>query len=754
MLGESLADASVTATFAESAVAAEVSSARAVIIGAGIVGSSVAYHLSALGWSDIVVLDRAKVSSGTTWHAAGLLAQIRPSHALTKLARYGPELYSQLERETGIPTGCNRVGSLTIARTEERMLELRYVAALARHHGIDAHVVDGAEAARLFPLLDPTGVIGGVYAPGDGTTNPGWSALALAQGAHDRGVRFYENTKVVEILRRNGRAAGVRTEDGSTIEAETAVLTAGLWSRELGLSAGVPVPLYPAEHMWVQTAPLDGMRADVPYLRDLDARYYVRHHRGGVLMGAFEPDGKPRPPATIPDDFCFGEFEADEPHFAAPLAKMRDAMPELRDTELVRFFNGPESFTPDNNMLLGEAPELPGLYVAAGMNSQGIIYAPGVGRALAEWIDNGSPTFDASEVDIARLSRAQNDAAYLHARTRESLGLLYGMHWPTLQPATARDLRRTPLYDRLAARGAHFGQAAGWERVLFYGRDTCVEHSYRKPSWHDAVALECRAAREHAALFDLSTFAKFELDAWPEHIEIGRVKYTFLLNAAGGIDTDCTVARLAEDRYLLVAPTTMRRRVASLIDGRDVTEEYGTIGIFGPDAFDVVGREAPFATAHSLDDGVIALRMSYVGERGWELYVPVADLPAVYDGFADLLHAGFYALDSLRLEKGFLSAGHDVGPTDKPGDLRVSILLRDPDQYLHHGESVLRDGAIAGRVTSGAYGHTLGGAVGIALLAAGTPLDGEFAVDVAGTLVPADVSARAFYDPSGARMRA
>jgi glycine/D-amino acid oxidase-like deaminating enzyme/glycine cleavage system aminomethyltransferase T len=722
--------------------------ARAVIIGAGIVGSSIAYHLSALGWRDIVVLDRAKIASGTSWHAAGLLAQVRPSHALTKLARYGPELYSSLP-----DTGCNRVGSLTIARTEERMIELRYVAEMGRHHGIEVNVVDGKEAAALFPLLDPAGVVGGVHAPGDGMTNPGHSAVAIARAAHENGVRFYENTRVTEILQHNGRASGVRLASGDTIEAEVVVLAAGLWSRELGLSAGVPVPLFPAEHMWVQTAPIDGMRDDVPYLRDLDARYYVRHYRGGVVMGAFEPDGKPRPPDTIPDDFCFGEFPADEPHFAEPLGKMRDAMPSLRETELVRFFNGPESFTPDNQMLMGEAPELPGLFVAAGMNSQGIIYAPGVGRALAEWIDNGSPTFDASEVDIARLSRAQNDASYLHARTRESLGLLYGMHWPTLQPQTARDLLRTPLYDRLAARGAHFGTAAGWERANFYGRDVAVEHSYRRPSWHDAVALECRAAREHAALFDLSTFAKFELDAWPDHIEVGRVKYTFLLNARGGIDTDCTVARLADDRYLLVAPTTMRRKVAGLVDGRDVTEEYGTIGIFGPDAFDVVGREAPFATAHLLDDGVIGLRMSYVGERGWELYVPVAQLLDVYDAFADLPHAGFYALDALRLEKGFVSAGHDVGPIDRPGDLRVNVLLRDPDHYLQHGESVLGDGAIVGRITSGAYGHTLGGAVGIALLHPGTPLDGEFAVDIAGTLVAADVSAKPFYDPTGERMR-
>ena len=802
MLGESLADASLTAAFVERADAAGVSSARVVIIGAGIIGSSVAYHLSALGWSDIVVLDRAKVASGTTWHAAGLLAQIRVGHAMTELARYGPELYAALEAETGIPTGCNRSGSLTLARTEERMIELRYVAAMGRHHSFAAELVGSEEAASLFPLLDPRGVVGGVYAPGDGTTNPGWSALALAQGAHNRGVRFFEHERVTEFLRRNGRVVGVRT-DQREIGAEVVVLCAGLWSRELGLSIDVPVPVYPAEHMWVQTASLDGSRPDAPYLRDLDNRYYVRHYRGGALIGAFEPNGKPRPPEMIPLDFCFGEFEPDVQHFDEPLGKARSALPALRDVEITRFLNGPESFTPDNQMLLGEAPELRGLFVAAGMNSQGIIYAPGVGRALAEWIVEGAPTFDASEVDVARFAPEQNADSYLFARTRESLGLLYGMHWPEFQPETARDLRRTPLYTRLAARGARFGQAAGWERANWYG-DEPIGYSYGKPSWFDAVGVEHRAARERVALFDLSTFTKLDVrgSGALAHVQsllssaldvpVGRVVYTTMLNVRGGIETDLTVARLAADRFFVVAPTLAHRKVGNAFGAAatDLTINLGTIGIFGPQSrallaaltpADLSNDAFPFSTAQAIElAGVdtIALRISYAGELGWELYVPVADLGGVYDVLLaqapDLTHAGYFALDSLRLEKGFRSWGHDIGSADSPLDVglgftvangttardrepartMVHVLLRDPDELLHHGESVYRDGRIVGRVTSGAYGYTLGGAVGLATIEVGAALDGAaFAVDVAGRLVPAELSARAFYDPAGARMR-
>jgi glycine cleavage system aminomethyltransferase T/glycine/D-amino acid oxidase-like deaminating enzyme len=803
--------------------------ARAVVIGGGIIGASVAYHLAALGWRDTVVLERHSLASGTSWHAAGLMTRTRGTHMLTELASYSGAFYAGLERLSGMSVGYHESGSLSLARTPERLTELRYALSMARHHGLPAQELSPGEIAGVSPLLEAAGLVGGVLFEGDATVNPGEAALATAKAAFDLGVRVVEECRVTGFRLRDGRLTDVETDCGP-IECEVEVIAAGLWSRGLGLLAGARLPLYAAEHMWVQTEPLAGASRELPIVRDLDGHFYARHYRGGLVIGAFEPDGKPRAEASIPRDFAFGEFAPDWPHFALPLERARTRLPALREAGFRHFLNAPESFTPDADFLLGETAEVAGLYVAAGLNSQGIIFGPGVGHALAAWIDAGAATIDAAPVDVRRFAPQQANAAYLHERTRESLGRLYAMHWPFLQPQTARGLRRVPLYDQLAAAGACFGEAAGWERADWFATDGMApvdEYSFGRQNWFAAAAGEHLAAREAVALFDLSSYAKLrvqgpgalrtvqrvfsaELDRPP-----GSVSYTLMLNHLGGIELDATVTRLGEQDFLVVAPTAaqtktyhwLRRNAAGDAVVTDVTSGLGVLHVAGPRSRELLATltEAPlddaafpFAQARRLDVGwaqALAVRLSFTGELGWELYAPVEALPALFEqlvrqgAVAGLRLAGSRALDSLRAEKGFRHWGADMGPADLPDEaglaftvaadkavafigrdalLRrageaprrrlVHVLLADPEPLLYHGESLLAGGAVVGRVTSAAYGHTLGGAVGLAFIEApADELPGILAapaeVDVAGRRAPAKLSARAFYDPTGARLR-
>ena len=832
MIAERLANRDLRAPF----VAADVpSSARVVVVGGGIVGASIAYHLVKLGVRDVVVAERGHLTGGTTWHAAGLVAQVRGTHALTDLSKVNADLYERLPVETGVETGFRRVGALTVARTEARMQELLYAISLARDAGIPAEVLGPADVKRHWPPAATDDVVGGTLFPTDGTVNPGDAALALATGAHAGGATFVEGVRVTGFrLRRGdgGRLPSVEAvvTDRGAIECDLVVMAAGLWTSEVARLAGVSIPLFPAEHVWVMTEEAPGAEERLPILRDLDGYLYVRHYRGRYVIGAFEPRGKPRPPAAI-DEGGFVEFGPDWDHFAPVLAAARERLPELETLGFEHYLRAPESFTPDSNFHLGEVPEVRGLYVAAGFNSQGIIYAPGAGAALAEWIVEGRPTRDLAEVDPARSGRWQNNPAWLGERTREMLGRLYAMHWPGLQPATARGVRRTPLWDRLGAAGAVFGEAAGWERANWFATgESTRDHgfSFDRPNWFGPVAEECRAAREGVALFDLSTYSKFlvegggalagmqrlvtsELDVPP-----GRVVYTLACNERGGIEMDPTVTRLDEDRFLVAAPTLAQRRTESLLRAglpsdavvTDVTSGFSVLLVTGPNARDVLSTVTdadlsndgfPFLAAREVDAGwarAWMLRVSYTGELGWELWVPTefgADLhhKVVEAGAqAGLRHAGFFAFDALRLERGFRSWGHDMGRLDDPfacglgfavgagkeSDYLgrsaleaartaprtrrlVSLRVTQPGRTLWHGESVVVDGERCGYVTSGAFGPTLDAPVGLAWIERDEPVSQEWLqgsaveVEIRGEAFAAEASLRPFYDPDGSRLR-
>lgn len=824
---ERLVDTSLTATLfdPEAASRALPPTARTVVIGGGIMGASTAYHLAAAGDQDVVLVEANQLGSGTTWHAAGLCSSLRSSAALTDLARYGISEYARLEEASGLDVNFTQCGALLLARTAERLQELRYTAGIARLKGIPAELLTPDEVVQRWPLASTEELTGALWQPEDGHVNPGYACLAYAKLAHELGVQLVEATRVTRILHDNGRVVGVETERG-VIACERVVLTGGLWSRDLAKESGVALPLYAAEHVHVRTEEVHGAHEGLAVLRDMDGYLYVRHENGRLLVGAFEPDGIPRSTEGIPED-GFAQFPPAWDHFAPVRGMAEQRVPVLKDTEFQRFLNAPESFTPDSNFLLGETAEIQQLWVAAGFNSQGIIYGPGVGRALQVWMDTGSPDFDASAVDVQRCAKQQNNRRFLHERTREGLGNLYAMHWPHKQPVTARNVRRSPLHQRIAAAGACFGEQSGWERPDFYGTHTTqprYEYSFGKQNWFDAVGEEHRAAREAVALFDLSSFTKVEV-AGPDALtvlqqvftanldmQVGRVRYTLALDANGRIQLDGTVVRLGKDRFWIITPAAYQSKTLGLLRQAsrgtaaavfDATSGYATLGLMGPESRELLSRISPddvsdealpyqYARTLEVADGhALALRVSYVGELGYELYVSADEAVNVYDAVVaageelGLRHAGYLALDSLRTEKGYRHLGHDIGPADNPFETglgftlswkkeahftgrtalevfkaagpapvkMVHVLLEAPDVVLVHDEAVVLGGRIVGRLTSGSYGYTLGAACGLASVEASVPDGAVVTVDCAGTQVPARVSARAFYDPDSERMR-
>ena len=805
---------------------------RAVVVGGGIAGCSVAYHLAKLGWTDVVVLERDRLASGTTWHAAGLVARLRATPGLTTLAQYSNELYAALETETGQATGYKANGGLVVARTAERMVELRRLASTARCFGVDAEIVTPADARELWPPMRVDDLEGGLWLPRHAQANPYDTTMAIAKGARHRGVRIRERTPVTGIRVRNDAVTTVVTPE-SEIDCETLVICAGMWSRGVGALCGVSIPLHAAEHMYVVTGAVEGVASTLPTLGDPDGRIYFKEEVGGLVVGCFESDAKPWGMDGIPGDFSFSLLDPDWDHFMPHAECAMHRVPGLRDADIKHFCNGPESFTPDNQYLLGRTSELGNVFVAAGFNSVGITSAGGAGRALAEWIVEGESPVDLSAVDIRRFDRFHANPTYLRERTVESLGLLYAMHWPYRQLSSARPLRRSPLHERMEDAGASFGELFGWERPNWFSPEHVSReyaYSFGRQNWFPYSAEEHRAVRQAVGLFDQTSFAKFLMQGGDAEIvlqrlcandvgvPVGRTVYTAMLNARGGIECDLTVTRIRDDCFLIVTGVQTAARDFDWIRRNmdsgarawltDVTSAFAILGVMGPESRRLLERASgadlsnaafPFGTSREIGVGcatVRATRITYVGELGWELYVPTEMAVSAYDALlaaADGIrfrHAGFHALNSLRTEKGYRHWGDDIATHDSPmeaglaafvafdkgvpfigrdallrlrdrGVTRRLVLFRlaDPEPLMYGDEPIWCDGSLVGAVTSAAYGTTLGASVGMGYVEHGTApvrefvATGRFEVEIAGERVPAVASLRPFYDPDGIRVR-
>jgi len=808
--------------------------ARAVIVGGGVVGCSVAWHLTKLGWRDVVLLERKQLTSGTTWHAAGLIGQLRATANMTRLARYSAELYLGLEAETGVATGMRQVGSVSVALTAERREELFRNAAMARAFGVPVEELSPAEVKARYPHINLDGVTGGVWLPTDGQADPTGIALALAKGARQRGAIVRERVRVTGMTRRGRRVTGVdwTGDDGGEaghIEAETVVNCAGMWGREVGLMAGVNVPLQACEHFYIVTEPIPGL-GRMPVLRVPDECAYYKEDAGKMMLGAFEPTAKPWGMAGIPADFEFDQLPQDFDHFEPILEAACNRMPMLAEAGIHTFFNGPESFTPDDAYHLGLAPGTDNFWVAAGFNSIGIQSAGGAGMALARWMEDGEKPFDLGDVDIARMQPFQGNRRYLVERATEALGLLYADHFPYRQKATARGVRRTPFHAQLLERGAVMGELAGWERANWFaeaGEAREYRYSWGRQNWFENAAAEHRAVRENVGMYDMSSFGKLRIEgpdaeAFLNHVcgaslsvPPGRIVYTQMLNARGGIEADVTVTRLSETAWLMVTPAATRladetRLRRHLGDRRatitDVTAGEGVLAVMGPRARalmqavspnDFSNDAHPFGTAREIEIGLAlarAHRVSYVGELGWEIYVCADMAGHVFETLWEagqevgLRLCGMHMMDSCRIEKAFRHFGHDITCEDNvidaglgfavdltkpdfigkaavearkaagPERRMVQFQLQDPDPLLYHNEPILRDGQIVGHLTSGAYGHHLGAAVGMGYVpckgeTATDVLASRYEIDVTGTRVPARASLRPLYDPGAKRMK-
>jgi 4-methylaminobutanoate oxidase (formaldehyde-forming) len=814
-------------------VSAIPSHASVVIIGGGIVGCSVAYHLAKRGCGDVLLLERKRLTCGTTWHAAGLVGQLRATQNLTRLAQYTTQLYESLERETGQATGFRQVGSIAVAASEARFEELKRGASMARCFGLEVQVLSPGAARERWPLLSTEDLVGAVFLPKDGQTNPVDTTQALARGARRGGVRILEEVRVSGIRSERGRVTGVATEAGE-IRADVIVNCAGMWAREVGGWADASVPLHAAEHFYIVTQPIRGLTSGLPVLRDADACSYFKEDAGKLLVGWFEPRAKPWGEGGIPESFAFDQLPADLTHIEPLFAQAMHRVPVLESAGVQVFFNGPESFTPDDRYLLGEVPELRGLYLAAGFNSIGIQSAGGAGKVLADWIVDGHPPFDLWDVDIRRCAPFQRNKRYLRDRTVETLGLLYAMHWPFRQPETARGVRKSALHDRLTAAGACFGEVSGFERANWFapaGTEARYEYSYGRQNWFEHSAAEHRAVRQAVGLFDQSSFAKFVLKgadaaavlgrlcANEVDVPIGRIVYTQWLNERGGIEADLTVTREAEDAYLIVTSCATQTRDFNWLSRNipatshaiavDVSSAYAVLGLMGPrsrellttltDA-DLTTAAFPFASSQIIDLGyarVRASRITYVGELGYELYIPTEFAQGVYDEIVaagrplGLRLAGYHALNSLRMEKAYRHWGHDISDEDtpleaglqfaiawkKPGGfvglealerqreegLRrrlVALALERTDRMLYHNEPIWRNGELVGRISSAMYGHSVGAPLGLGYVASGgARVDaewiaaGRYEVEVADERIPARVSLRPFYDPASERVK-
>lgn len=807
--------------------------ARVVIIGGGVSGCSVAYHLAKLGWKDIVLLERKQLTSGTTWHAAGLIGQLRATANMTRLAKYTAELYGKLEEETGVATGMRMCGSISVGLTADRKEELYRGASMARAYGVDVEEISPTEVKNRYPHLEVSDVKGAVFIPKDGQGDPANITLALAKGARQRGAKIFEQAKVTKIHQQKGKVSGVTVVMGGethTIECEHVVNCAGMWARDLGASVGVPVPLHACEHFYIVTEPIADL-GRLPVLRVPDECAYYKEDAGKILLGAFEPVAKPWGMQGISEDFCFDQLPEDFDHFEPILEKAVKRMPLLANAGIHTFFNGPESFTPDDRYYLGEAPQLGNFWVACGFNSIGIQSSGGSGMALAQWMEDGEPPFDLWDVDIRRVQPFQANRSYLFQRSTETLGLLYADHFPYRQPATARGVRRSPLHEHLKARGAVFGETAGWERANWFAREgqECeYRYSWKRQNWFDNQREEHLAVRNNVGLFDMTSFGKIRIEgrdalaflqrlcANDLDVAPGKIVYTQMLNARGGIESDLTISRLSPTAFFAVVPgATLQRDLAWLrkhvgdefVVITEVTASESVLCLMGPRSRELIQKVSPndfsnennpFGSFQEIEIGMglaRAHRVTYVGELGWELYVSTDQTAHVFEALEeagrafDLKLCGLHTLDSCRIEKAFRHFGHDITDEDhvleaglgfavKTGkgefigrdavlrkkearlDRRmVQFRLTDPEPLLFHNEALLRDGRIVGNVTSGNYGHHLGGAIGMAYVPCKSEseadiLGSSYEIEIAGERFEAQASLKPMYDPKSERVRA
>lgn len=715
--------------------------ARVVIIGGGVIGCSVAYHLTKLGWKDVVLLERKQLTSGTTWHAAGLIAQLRATANMTKLAKYSQELYGSLEGETGVATGFKRVGSITAALTEERKEEIFRQASMARAFGVEVEEISPSEIKDRYPHLNIDGVTAGVYLAKDGQGDPANIALALAKGARQRGAVVQERTKATGVTRTGRRITAVQwaNEAGESgeIACDHVVNCAGMWGHAVGRMLNTNVPLHACEHFYIVSEPIEGL-TQLPVLRVPDECAYYKEDAGKMMLGAFEPTSKPWAMKGIPDDFEFDQLPEDFDHFEPILEWAVNRMPMLGDAGIHTFFNGPESFTPDDAYHLGLAPEMDNVWVAAGFNSIGIQSAGGAGMALSQWMDAGEKPFDLGDVDISRMQPFQGNKTYLFERSRETLGLLYADHFPYRQKATARGVRRTPFHHHLKERGAVMGELAGWERANWFaneGQTPEYEYSWKRQNWFENSAAEHRAVRENVGMYDMSSFGKLRVEgpdaeAYLNYIgggdysvQNGKIVYTQFLNDRGGIEADVTVTRLTDTSYLVVTPaatrladqTWMQRHVGDYrVVITDVTAGEGVLAVMGPNSrkllqavspADFTNNVNPFGTAQEIEIGMGQARVhrvTYVGELGWEVYISADQAGHVFETLAEagqdfgLKLSGMHMMDSCRIEKAFRHFGHDITcedhvveaglgfavKTDKPDFIGRDAVLRKREEGL------------------------------------------------------------------------
>ena len=808
------------------------SHAQVVIIGGGVIGCSVAYHLTKLGWKDVVLLERTQLTAGTTWHAAGLIVSGFSTETTIQMAKYTRDLFKKLGEETGQETGFKPIGYLQPATNPDRLDSLRRRADFSRAYGVFTEEISAAEVKAMWPLFETDDILAGFYTADDGRVNPIDATMALAKGARMGGARVFEETKVTGIKQKDGCVTGVVTNKGE-IEAEYVVNCGGMWGRELGKMAGVNVPLHAAEHYYLITEPIEGMHPDLPIVEDPDLFAYYREEMGGLMLGLFEPVAGPWGMKGIPEDFSFGEINPDWDRMMPYIEKAMERIPVAKDAGVHKFFCGPESFTPDMGTLMGEAPELKNYFVAAGFNSLGILFGGGAGQIMAQWIVDGLPPVDVSEINIDRMMPFENTPKFLHDRTVELLGWQY-ISWPNLQPETAREARKSAMYDRLAEAGAYYGQSVGWEYPDWFAPDGVepkVKYSWGRQNWFKYAAEEHRAAREAVILMDLTHMSKLLVQGRDAEkylnricannvaVPVGTIVYTQWLNARGTIEADLTVTRLAEDCYFLVlvdsaqihVETWLKRNIPSEahVFVTDVTSSYNIINVQGPKSRELLSpftsadmsKEAfPYMTMQEIDLGyalVKALHITYVGELGWELYVPTEFTLHVFDmlveagGGLGMRHAGFQTLNTLRIEKAYRDYGYDMSNTDTPleaglgffvdikkpggfigkemflrqkeeGVLKqrlVQFLLEDPKPLLYGSEPIYRDGKYVGYLETGGYGHTLGGAVGLGFVEneEGVSTDfiksGSYEIEVASVRYPAKISLRPMYDPKSERPR-